>query len=154
MLFDFGYISPRWIWVIFTIIFTIIEVFTFGLTTVWFAIAAFIMVFVSFLPIAFVYQFIIFLVISAVLLVFTRPIAVKKFKTGRIKTNVDSLAGKHALVTKQIGEFDKGEVKIDGQIWSARSEDNSVIGEGTKCEVLRVEGVHAVVRSLPVSEQA
>jgi membrane protein implicated in regulation of membrane protease activity len=152
MLFDFIYI-PRpgtgWIWLVLTVIFTIIEGLTFGLTTIWFAIAALIMIFVSFLPIAFVYQVIIFLVIAAALLVFTRPIAVRKFKTGRVKTNVDSLAGRHAIVTKQIGEFDTGEVKISGQIWSARSEDNSVINEGIKCEVARIEGVHAIVRSLP-----
>jgi membrane protein implicated in regulation of membrane protease activity len=149
MLFDFGYVPPHWIWVVLTVIFTIIEGVTLGLTTIWFAIAALIMVFVSFLPVPFVYQIIIFLCLSAALLIFTRPIAVKKFKTGRVKTNVDSLAGKHALVTKQIGEFDKGEVKISGQIWSARSEDASIINEGAKCEIVRVEGVHAIVRTLP-----
>ena len=146
MLFNFGYISPRAIWLILTIVFTLIEIFTFGLTTVWFAIAALIMIFVSFLPIPFVYQVIIFLVISSTLLIFTRPIAVKKFKTGRVKTNVDSLAGQQALVIKQIGEFNAGEIKVNGQVWSARSEDNTVIDEGNKCEILRIEGVHAVVR--------
>ena len=151
MLFDFGYVSPRWIWLALTIIFTIIEALTFGLTTIWFAIAALVMMFVSFLPIPFVYQIIIFLVISSALLVFTRPIAVKKFKTGKVKTNVDSLEGKHALVTMKIGEFDKGEVKVNGQIWSARSEENTVISEGTKCVVVRIEGVHAIVRPLAAS---
>jgi membrane protein implicated in regulation of membrane protease activity len=146
MLFDFGYVSVRWIWVALTIIFSIIEVFTLGLTTVWFAIAALVMVFLSFLPIPLIYQIMIFLAISAVLLIFTRPVALKKFKTGAEKTNVDSLAGKLALVTKKIEEFDKGEIKLNGQIWSARSDDGSVINEGAKCEVLRIEGVHAVVR--------
>jgi membrane protein implicated in regulation of membrane protease activity len=146
MLFDFGYVSIRWIWVALTIIFSIIEVLTLGLTTVWFAIAALVMVFLSFLPIPLIYQIMIFLAISAVLLIYTRPVALKKFKTGAEKTNVDSLAGKHALVTKKIEEFDKGEIKLNGQIWSARSDDGSVINEGAKCEVLRIEGVHAVVR--------
>jgi membrane protein implicated in regulation of membrane protease activity len=146
MLFDFGYVSIRWIWVALTIILSIIEVFTLGLTTVWFAIAALVMVFMSFLPIPLIYQIMIFLTISAVLLIFTRPVALKKLKTGRVKTNVDSLAGKQVLVTKKIEEFEKGEVKLNGQIWSARSEDGSVINEGEKCEVLRIEGVHAIVR--------
>jgi membrane protein implicated in regulation of membrane protease activity len=146
MLFDFGSISIRWIWVVLTVIFAIIEVFTLGLTTVWFAIAAFLMIFVSFLPIPLIYQVVIFLVISTALLIFTRPVALRKFKVGRVKTNVDSLVGKQALVVKKIGEFDKGEVKLQGQIWSARSEDSSVIDEDTKCEVVRIEGVHAIVR--------
>jgi membrane protein implicated in regulation of membrane protease activity len=84
-------------------------------------------------------------------LIFTRPLAVKKFKMGKEKTNVDSLVGKHALVVKNIGEFEKGEVKISGQIWSAISENNSEIAEGTKCEVLRIEGVRLIVRPLEES---
>jgi membrane protein implicated in regulation of membrane protease activity len=154
MLFDFGYVSIRWVWVALTIIFSLIEIFTLGLTTVWFALAALVLVFLSFLPIPLVYQIIIFLAISAVLLIFTRPVAVKKLKAGREKTNVDSLVGKHALVTKQIGEFDRGEVKLNGQIWTARSENDTKINEGTKCEVVRIEGVHAIVRVLSAGEEA
>ena len=132
------------------IIFALIEVFTLGLTTVWFAISALVMVFLSFLKIPLPFQVFIFLIMSALLLVFTRPVAIKKFKMGKEKTNVDSLIGKHALVIKKIGEFEKGEVKINGLIWSARSEDNSDIAEETKCEVLRVEGVQLVVRAVEV----
>jgi membrane protein implicated in regulation of membrane protease activity len=149
MLFDFGLISMRWIWVALTVIFAIIEVFTFGLTTVWFALAALVMIFLSFLPIPLVVQIFIFLGISAILLIFTRPVALKKFRIGKVKTNVDSLVGMHALVTKQISEFERGEVKLNGQIWSARSQDGTVIGEGTKCEVMGIEGVQAIVRVLP-----
>jgi membrane protein implicated in regulation of membrane protease activity len=148
MLFSFGFVSIRWIWVALTVVFAVIEAFTFGLTTIWFALAALAMVFLSFLPIPLTAQIFIFLGISAVLLLFTRPLAVKKFKTGRVKTNVDSLAGKHALVIKKITEFEKGEVKLNGQIWTARSDDGSTIAEGTKCEVMRIEGVQAIVRPL------
>ncbi|MDR2515780.1 MAG: NfeD family protein [Spirochaetaceae bacterium] len=148
MLFDFGFVPVRWIWAVLVIIFALVEVFTFGLTTVWFALAALVMVFLSFLNISFPAQILIFLVLSAGFLIITRPLAVKKFKTGREKTNVDSLIGKHALVIKKIGEFEKGEVKLAGQIWAARSEDGAEIGEEVKCEVVRIEGVTAIVRPL------
>ena len=148
MLFDFGFVPVRWVWVALTILLAIIEAFTLGLTTIWLAIAALVMVFLSFLPIPLVFQIMIFLAISAVLLIFTRPVAIKKLKIGRVKTNVDNLAGKHALVTRQISEFEKGEVKLNGQFWSARSENDTVIAEGTKCEVVRIEGVQAIVRIL------
>ncbi len=146
MLFEFGYIPMRWIWVALTIFFAVIEVFTLGLTTIWFALSALVMVFLSFLPISFVSQLIIFLAISAVLLFFTRPIAIKKFKTGKEKTNIDSLVGRHALVIKQISEFEKGEIKLDGQIWSASSADGSVINEGAKCEITEIKGVQVIVK--------
>ncbi|HCC36429.1 MAG TPA: hypothetical protein DEQ14_01755 [Treponema sp.] len=152
MLFSFGFVSIRWMWVGLTILFTLIEAFTLGLTTIWFALGALVMVFLSFLPIPLVYQILLFLVISAALLFFTRPIAVKKLKLGKEKTNVDSLIGKHALVTRKIGEFEKGEVKLNGQFWSARSEDSAEIPEGVKCEITRIEGVQAIVRPLPAPE--
>ena len=148
MLFPFGFIHVQWFWAALVIILALIEVFTLGLTTVWFAIAALLMVFISLLlniPLA--NQILIFLAISTALLVFTRPLAIKKFKMGKEKTNVDSLVGKQALVVKAIGEFDKGEVKVSGQIWSARTEDNSAIAEGTKCQVLRIEGVQLIVQA-------
>jgi membrane protein implicated in regulation of membrane protease activity len=148
MLWSFGYISIRWIWVALVIIFSLIEIFTLGLVTVWFAFAALVMVFLSFLKIPLAIQILIFLIISAGLLVFTRPLAVKKFKIGRVKTNVDSLVGKHALVTKKIGEFERGEAKVNGQVWTARSENNTEIAEGAKCEILRIEGVQLIVRPL------
>jgi membrane protein implicated in regulation of membrane protease activity len=148
MLFDFVFIPMRWVWLALTVVLAIIEVLTLGLTTIWFALAALVMIFLSFLPIPLVFQIFIFLVISSVLLFFTRPVALKKFKIGRVKTNVDSLAGMHALVIKQITEFDKGEIKLNGQIWSAKAENNAVINEGVKCEVVRIEGVHAIVRPI------
>jgi membrane protein implicated in regulation of membrane protease activity len=72
-------IHMRWIWLAIMVILVIIEVFTLGLTTIWFALAALLMVFLSFLPIPLIPQLIIFLAISAALLIFTRPIAIKKF---------------------------------------------------------------------------
>jgi membrane protein implicated in regulation of membrane protease activity len=145
MLTGWGFISVRWIWVAMVIILTLVEDFTLGLTTIWFALSALVMVFLSFLPIPLTAQILIFLIIAAALLIFTRPVAIKKFKMGKEKTNVDSLIGKDALVIKTIAEFEKGEVKLNGQIWSAMSEDNTEIKEGTRCRVIRIEGVRAVV---------
>jgi membrane protein implicated in regulation of membrane protease activity len=151
--FDFVAIHIQWIWVALAIILAIIEILTLGLTTIWFAIAAVVMAFLSFLKIPLAVQVLIFLAISAVLLIFTRPVALKKFKIGRVKTNVESLAGQHVLITKTISEFEKGEAKLNGLIWAARSENNMEIPEGTKCEVLRVEGVQLIVRPLITMEE-
>ena len=74
-----------WFWLFLMILFTAIEVATFGLTTIWFALGALVMLLLSPLPIPFLWQIFVFLIISAVLLIFTRPIAVKKLKVGREK---------------------------------------------------------------------
>jgi len=138
--------NAPWIWLTLTIIFTVIEVCTMGLTTIWFAAGAFVMVFVSLTRMPLAAQLAVFLVVSAVMLLLTRPLALKKLKAGRTKTNVDSLIGKEALVIKTISEFEKGEIKVDGQIWSARAQNASVdIVENTKCRIVRIAGAHAIV---------
>jgi membrane protein implicated in regulation of membrane protease activity len=134
-----------WFWLGMAIIFTLIEVFTAGLTTIWFAIGSIPMIFLSFLPIPFLYQVLIMLVISIVLLIFTRPFFVKKLNANKEKTNVDALIGKTALVTKKITKFEKGEVKIDGKIWTAKSVSDEDLDAGTECLLQSIEGVTAIV---------
>lgn len=134
-----------WFWLGMVIVFTVIEIFTAGLTTIWFAIGSVPMIFLSFLPIPFLYQVLIMLVISIVLLIFTRPFFVKKLNANKEKTNVDALIGKTALVTKKITKFEKGEVKIDGKIWTAKSVSEEDLEEGTECLLQSIEGVTAIV---------
>ena len=134
-----------WFWLFLVILFTAIEVATFGLTTIWFALGALVMLFLSPLPIPFLWQILLFLIISSVLLIFTRPVVVKKLKVGGEKTNTDSLIGEKAFVIKTITEFEKGLVKIHGMEWSARSVDGKCLAKDSTCIVERIEGVTLVV---------
>ena len=142
-----------WFWLFLVILFTAIEVATFGLATIWFALGALVMLFLSPLPIPFLWQILLFLIISSVLLIFTRPVAVKKLKVGREKTNTDSLIGEKALVIKEITEFEKGLVKLHGMEWSARSVDGSAIAKNATCRVERIEGVTLVVGKVVLEEE-
>lgn len=135
-----------WFWLALVIIFILIEVFTFGLATIWFALGALVMVFLSPLPIPLVWQLLLFLAISSVLLIFTRPLAVKKLKVGRERTNTDSLLGVKALVVKDITEFEKGVVKVHGMEWSACSVDGVPLVQDSACIIERIEGVTLFVR--------
>ena len=129
-----------WVWLAVVIACTIIEALTFELVTIWFAAGALVMVFLSFLPIPAAWQVLLFLIISGLLLGFTRPLAVKKLKIGRVKTNAESLIGGKGLVVKDITEFESGEVKISGTIWNARACDGAAISAGAECTVERIEG--------------
>lgn len=142
-----------WFWLLLSVIFTVIEVATLGLTTIWFALGSLVMLLLSPLPIPFLWQILLFLIISSVLLIFTRPIVVKKLKVGREKTNTDSLIGEKALVIKEIAEFDKGMVKVHGMEWSAQSVDGRTIAKGERCIVERIEGVTLMVGKLDLAEK-
>lgn len=93
-------------------------------------------------------QVVLFLVVSLVLLIFTRPVAVKYFNKDRIKTNAESLVGRQAIVTAEIDNLQGiGQVTVGTQEWSARSYDNGGrIPVGTVVDVLAINGVKLMVR--------
>ena len=130
-----------WIWLGILILSCIVEAITFSLTSIWAAIAALPLIFISKTPLDIKWQLLIFVVLTTVLVIFTRPFAVKKLKIGKNKTNVDSIIGQEVLVTKSIKKFDKGLVKAkNGVIWTAKSKDDSEIEKDSNAKVISVEG--------------
>jgi membrane protein implicated in regulation of membrane protease activity len=149
----YKFILSPWFWLALTVLLTLIELAcSFNLVTIWFAFASLAMIFISGItelldaPIRFRLHIGIFIFLSVVLLIFTRPIAIKKFNVGKNKTNVGDLIGRDALVTKKIAKFEKGEAKIRGQIWTAISENDEEIEENTECIIVKIEGVKLVVK--------
>ena len=67
-------------------------------------------------------------------------------KTPRTLSNTEAMIGKPAAVTEEIkGMLVKGQVKIDGMVWSAISEEEEPITPGTTVYILRVDGVKVIV---------
>ncbi len=126
--------------------FVVIEAITFGLTTIWFAIGAVAAIGASSIGLGFYWQTAVFFAVSIILLYFTRPIAKKYLRVGAQKTNVSEVIGQKGIVKKKILPHETGQVKIKGQIWTAVSEDGSIIEEKSEVVVARVEGVKVIVR--------
>ena len=135
-------------WLALLIILVVIELFTMGLTTIWFAGGALAAALISIPETPVVFQVIVFLVVSIVLLYFTRPIAVKYFNKDRIRTNTESLIGRQAIVISEINNIEGvGQVNTGGMEWSARSSFNNIIlPVGAVVTVLGVDGVKLIVQ--------
>ena len=134
-------------WLIGVVVLLAIELLTMGLTTIWFAGGALVAFGVTVVGGGRLLQIIVFLVVSFLLLFFTRPLATKFFNGKREKTNVDSLIGKEAKVTKTIDNFNQqGTVFVNGMEWSARAEDDMIIKEGEKIQIKKIEGVKLIVK--------
>lgn len=135
-------------WLVVLIACIAIEALTMGLTTVWFAGGALVAVFVAALQGPVALQITLFVVVSVVMLFFTRPIAVKYFNKDRVKTNVESLVGKTAVVIADIDNIQGiGQAVVNGQEWSARSYDEDLrISAGTVVEIVAINGVKLLVR--------
>ena len=119
-----------------------------SLTTVWFACGAFVMVFLSMLPLPGHVQLFIFAVISLLLLIFTRPIVRKKLNLKRVATNSDSLIGRKLVVQEGISATEKGTVKVGGVVWSARSADDAALAPGEACVVQSIAGNTLIVSKI------
>lgn len=139
-------LSAAVIWLLLAVICALIEAFTLGLTTIWFTGGAVIASISAMAGCPLLIQIIIFLAVSILLLYFTRPVAKKKLKIGREKTNVDALAGKEAVVTVAIPPMGTGQVKVDGLVWTAvSSEKHTAIPAGTTVKIESIEGVKLIV---------
>jgi membrane protein implicated in regulation of membrane protease activity len=151
----YAFFFTPWFWLVLTVIFSLLELAcAFNLITIWFAASSFIMIFISGLteildkPIRFRLHLGLFLGLSTLLFIFTRPIAIKKLKIGKEKTNIDSLIEKEAIVTKKISKFERGEIKLEGKLWTAITENGEEINEGDNCIVTKFEGVKAIVQKI------
>ena len=135
-------------WLAIVIVLLVIEIATLGLTTIWFAGGALVACVAALLHANIWVQIVLFLVVSVLLLFFTRPLAIRYMNKDRMKTNVDSMVGKEAVVTESIDNLKaQGVVQVNGLEWTARSEESQeVIPKGAIVEVGRVEGVKLIVR--------
>ena len=139
-------------WLVLLIICIGIEVATMGLTTIWFAGGALIAIFAAVIGAPIWLQATIFIIVSLVLLFFTRPIAVKYFNKDRVKTNVESMVGRQAIVISEIDNLQGiGQVTVGGQEWSARSAEEQVtIAVGAVVTVGAINGGKLIVREQPL----
>lgn len=136
------------IWLILAGIFLIIEIISVGFLVFWFSIGALIAMVASFFIPNTIVQITIFVVSSTVLLFATKPF-VKKILPGDVKTNSYSIIGKIGKVTTDIEPVEgKGQIKISGETWSAKSADDTFIAKGTEVEIVEIEGVKAIVKPL------
>lgn len=138
------------IWLALLAVLLIIEAITAGLTTIWFAGGALAAAVASYFGAGMTAQWLIFLCVSLVLLIFTRPMAVRYMNKGVAKTNANSLIGKKAVVIQEIDNLAQtGQVKISDIEWMARTAlDGEKIPENTIVVIKEIHGVKLIVEEI------
>ena len=138
-------------WLVLFVVLLVVEIATMGLTTVWFAGGALIAFFAAYIHWGIGLQIVLFLAVSILLLVLTRPIAVKYFNQEREKTNVDSLIGQNAVVLEEINTIKAtGRVEVNGMEWSAKTEHTEIIEVNTVVSIKGIQGVKLIVEKAEV----
>ena len=136
------------IWLIIAILFFILEMMGPGFLLFWFGVGALITMISSLFIDSIVVQIGIFTISSVALLFCTRPFVNKFTKNDNVITNANSIIGKTGIVIKEVNSLNgTGQIKVNGEVWSAKSSDEEIIEEGRKITVLNINGVKAVVKT-------
>ena len=91
-------------------------------------------------------QWIVFIAASLASLLVLRPIARRHLRTpAALRTGTAALVGSPAVVLERV-DRDGGQVKLGGEVWSARAYDQDDSFEpGARVEVMKIDGATALV---------
>ena len=138
---------PDWLlWVILAALLAVGEVLTLSFLLGLLALAAVAAGVVAALGGGLVIQFLVFIVGSIATLGVLRPIAKRHLRTpAQLRTGTAALVGAKGVVTERVDDLG-GQVKIGGEVWTARSfMEGEVIEPGKRVEVAKIEGATALV---------
>lgn len=135
-------------WLVLVIVLLLIEIATVGLTCIWAAGGALVALILNIMHVSLVWQMAAFFVVTALLLYFTRPFAIRMLNSRTEKTNYESVIGKVVRVEERVDNLSQtGRASVDGQEWTVRSESDEIIYEaGELVKVVSVEGVKLIVK--------
>ena len=136
-----------YIWLGVLVAAVVLEIATTQIVSIWFAIGALASLIATLAGVEQLWiQIVIFVVVSAIAVIATRPIVKRIVNKKAEPTNADMVIGKTGVVTEKIDNLaPSGMVKAGGQVWTARSADDSVIDENERVIVKEISGVKLIV---------
>ena len=142
--------NPTIFWLILGVLFLIAEIFTPSFFIMWFGIGSFAAMLVAFLfENSVLYQAIVFIVVSLIFVLFTRKMAQKMSGKPSRLISQDEMIGKEGVVSETItADGGKGLVRINKDIWRARSLKDQEILAGVKVKVIELKGVTVTVDTI------
>ncbi|HEV7963153.1 MAG TPA: NfeD family protein [Actinoplanes sp.] len=137
------------LWVVLAIALAIAEAFTATLLVIMFAAGAFAAAGAAALGAPVLLQAIVFAIVSGLSVGAVRPIIIKHarsaLESGDMPFGVEAMEGSHGLVLEEV-DADRGMIKIDGEMWQARSFDGAEkYLPGERVRVIKVRGATAIV---------
>lgn len=135
-----------WGWLIFAIVMMVVEAATVSLTSIWLAAGGLAAAVTAMITDRFLIQLLVCAVVSFVLLIATRPLADRWINRQTVPTNVDAVIGQSGVVLRDVRRMEYGEVKVNGQTWTAMlAPESEEVSAGEVVIVKAVEGVRLIV---------
>ena len=138
--------TMAYVWLGVIVMAIIAEASTVSLVSIWFVPSACIAMILALCNVPLWIQLVVFFITFLLLMMFIKPLCKKWLGVKTVATNADTVIGLDAVVSEPINNLEaKGQVKVRGQVWSARSADEAVTyTEGEIVRVLRIEGVKLI----------
>lgn len=135
-------------WLVLLIILLVVEILTVGLTCIWAAGGALVAMLFSLLGVSVGLQIVAFLLVTALLLYFTRPFAVKFINAKREATNYERVIGRTVQIAERVSNLEQtGMAVVSGQEWTVRAEqENEIFEVGELAQVTNISGVKLIVK--------
>lgn len=135
-----------YVWLAVIVLAAILEGVTAQLVSIWFVVGGIGALIASLFRVSPGLQVLLFVVLTAVTLAATRPFVKKIMNFKRTDTNAGRYIGQTGSVTVEINNIlGTGQVNVRGSIWTARSEDGTVIPAGERVFIKSIEGVKLIV---------
>ena len=135
------------VWIGFVIFMLLCEGFTTQLVSIWFAVGALCAAVSSLITSFVLVQVIVFIVVTCGTLIATKPL-VDKYKKGHkeVKTNSDRFIGQTGVMLTDIDTLEAvGQVKVSGEVWTAKLKNPTPVKKDDKVKILAIEGVKMIV---------
>ena len=138
-------------WAVVMIVSIVVEMATVGLASIWFCFGALAALLLSLFTDSILLQVAVFVAESLLLLVFTRPVAIKFINAKKVKTNLEAIAGSEVRVTENVDNaLNTGKAVLNGLEWTARSVNEADVFQKEELAVVaRVEGVKLILEKAP-----
>ena len=135
------------VWIGFVIFMLLCAGFTTQVVSIWFVVGALCAAVSSLITSSVLVQVIVFIVVTCGTLIATKPL-VDKYKKGHkdVKTNSDRLIGQTGVMLTDIDTLEAvGQVKVSGEVWTAKLKNPTPVKKDDKVKILAIEGVKMIV---------
>ncbi|MBQ3845761.1 MAG: NfeD family protein [Bacteroidales bacterium] len=140
------------IWLLVAAVFVVIEIFTSGFAVACFSVGCVFGAILAACDLSLTWQVVAFAIGTFLSFILIRPVVMrcldKKTNDNHIKTNMDNIIGKTAVVTERIEGNGYGRVKIDGDDWKAQTADGAAAEVGEKVRIESFESIILTVKKL------
>jgi membrane protein implicated in regulation of membrane protease activity len=146
--------NPWAAWLALAAVLSIAELASLDLVLIMLAVGALAGMFTAFATDSVPIQVTVAIVTSISMLAVVRPGLTRRLHTGpELVLGSATLIGKQAITPVRLSAHESGQIKIDGELWTAKPYDETlVIQPGETVEVLQIKGATAYVHPVPTLE--